>query len=733
MITIKNITIRNFLSVGQNTQAINLCESGLTLVLGKNGDIGATNSRNGVGKTSMIQAIIYALYGEPLTNIRVGNLINLINQKSMLVTIDFSRDGIDYRIERGRKPNILKFFVNNKESGSSEDNDEAKGENKHTQTEIERVIGMSHTLFKHLVALNTFTEPFLRLKPGPQREVIEELLGITQISQRDEALMERIKDTKTKIRDEETTIKAITEANARIEVAITKARESFQAWDRMQNEKTNQLTMEYNDLSQIDFDAEIEVFNKIDSWIETERELKSKRAIFQSENDSLVKESRNLTAEIKRLKDGSIANFDNQIKRLQAEIVRCEAESKKTPDTQIARLQTDAKRRETESASKLKLATLKEAELTAILTEMENADGHSCSTCGQDLDGTDHLAKVMASLTKKAEMIGSEITKYQSDVETLNAEAKAVYDEIETIRQGWEDKQSEWLEKANIIRAEIEQVKLQQETQSKEIEVKIADLENDLSELQLVIQAGLDELQEIDNSIKNLGNKPVSIYRNREQVWKMRESKDKILEEIERERSKENPHTAHIQSLESTLSMVSYETLEEQQLLLKHQEFLHKLLSGKDSFIRKKIIDQNLVYLNTRMNKYLEALALPHEVRFMPDLSVNISILGREFDFEQLSRGEMNRVILATSWSFRDIWESMNTSMNLVMVDEILDNGLDAAGAESALEILNKMARANKNVFLISHNESLIGRCNRVLMVHKNNQFTSFEENAEVI
>ena len=89
----------------------------------------------------------------------------------------------------------------------------------------------------------------------------------------------------------------------------------------------------------------------------------------------------------------------------------------------------------------------------------------------------------------------------------------------------------------------------------------------------------------------------------------------------------------------------------------------------------------------------------------------------------------MNRVILATCWSFRDVWESLNTSFNLFFLDEILDFGIDNQGAEAALAVLQTMAcDRHKNVFLISHKENLIGRADRVVLIRKENQFTTFLE-----
>jgi len=116
MINIKNLTVRNFMSVGNITQAINFDRRDLTLVLGENLDLGGDGSRNGTGKTTIINALSYALYGQALTNIRRDNLINKTNGKNMLVSLDFSVNGQDYRVERGRKSNILKSMSTVKNS-----------------------------------------------------------------------------------------------------------------------------------------------------------------------------------------------------------------------------------------------------------------------------------------------------------------------------------------------------------------------------------------------------------------------------------------------------------------------------------------------------------------------------------------------------------------------------------------------------------------------------------------
>ena len=99
-----------------------------------------------------------------------------------------------------------------------------------------------------------------------------------------------------------------------------------------------------------------------------------------------------------------------------------------------------------------------------------------------------------------------------------------------------------------------------------------------------------------------------------------------------------------------------------------------------------------------------------------------------------MSRGERTRVILGLSWAFRDIFEHMTTSINFMAVDEILDQGLDQNGVEKALETLKNMSRdRKKTILLVSHREELIPRCSQLLGVIKENGFTRFEPDYQVV
>jgi DNA repair exonuclease SbcCD ATPase subunit len=185
--------------------------------------------------------------------------------------------------------------------------------------------------------------------------------------------------------------------------------------------------------------------------------------------------------------------------------------------------------------------------------------------------------------------------------------------------------------------------------------------------------------------------------------------------------------------IRTALEVVSYDTINSLTSMKDHEEFLLKLLTNKDSFIRKKIIDQNLSYLNLRLGYYLEKIGLPHQVEFQNDLTVSIEELGRDLDFFNLSRGESNRLILSLSLAFRDVWESLYQKINVLYIDELLDSGMDSSGMESALAILKKSSRdGKKSVWLVSHRDELVARVENILRVTKSNGFTTYGSDVEI-
>ena len=579
------------MSVGNQTQAVDFDKNLLTLVLGENLDLGGddTGSRNGTGKTTIINALSYALYGEALTKIRRENLINKTNGKGMLVTVEFQTNGQNYRIERGRKPNILKFYKEDVDV-TADDIDESQGDSRQTQEDINRLLNMTHTMFKHLVALNTYTEPFLSLKPNDQREIIEQLLGITILSEKAERLKEEQKKVRDAMSEEEARIKGVETANKKVQESIDNLEIKSKAWDANKAEEIAKLTKAIASLATVDIDAEIQAHKDKKEW--------------QTQNTEQT-------------------NLNKEKASLESSLLRAERTHSKYEK------------------------------------ELQDIASKKCYTCGQELHDETH----------------------------------------QTI---------------------------------------LAEKENDVKESQTYIDGITIQLKDVQQKLDDIGDIngcPNTFYDTSEEAYNHRNNLASLEERKVEKESEKNPYSEQMEELrEQALQEITWDQMNALSEMKEHMDFLYKLLTSKDSFIRKRIIDQNLAFLNKRLQFYLERTGLPHQVVFLNDLTVQITELGRDLDFDNLSRGERNRLILSLSWAFRDVWESLYQSINLLFIDELIDNGLDAAGVESSIGILKKMARdRQKNIYLISHKDELSSRVNNILKVIKDNGFTSYSNDTEVV
>ena len=291
MIQLKDLTVKNFMSVGNQTQAVDFNKEQLTLVLGENLDQGGddTGSRNGTGKTTIINALSYALYGTALTNIKRNNLINKTNSKGMLVTLHFEKNNIDYRIERGRSPNVMKFYINDQEQQMV---DESQGDSRQTQKDIDSLLDMSHDMFKHIVALNTYTEPFLAMRTNDQRAIIEQLLGITILSEKANSLKDETKKTKDAIQEETMRINAIQTANEKIEGTVVGLQSKQRAWLSKRASDTVKLREGIDELEHLDIEKELEFHERLQNWNEHNNAISALRKELSTLEPALVRADR---------------------------------------------------------------------------------------------------------------------------------------------------------------------------------------------------------------------------------------------------------------------------------------------------------------------------------------------------------------------------------------------------------------------------------------------------------
>ena len=449
---------------------------------------------------------------------------------------------------------------------------------------------MTHAMFKHICALNTYTLPFLATKQAEQREIIEQLLGITLLSQKADLLKEKMKSAKQHLTEEKYKIESKIASNEKIQESIESLKLRSTAWQTQKNSDLEKFTDAIAELEKVDIKNELDSHKRLQKHNEMQTALKG-----------LQKE--------KAYHEDAITKADNTVEKTKADI--------------------------------------------------EFTNDARCPTCGQDLNDEKHT-----HLVDKLKTQLKESTDYSEK------------------------------------------------------------LKSDLAK----IQHGIDEVGDI-------GQIPDTYYDNIDEAYNHKGSLKDLKRQLDQTQQKEDPYAEQIEDLtKKAIQKVDYTQVNEMEDLYRHQEFLYKLLTAKDSFIRTRIIEQNLTYLNQRLAFFLGKVKLPHTVVFQPDLTVRIEELGRELDFDNLSRGERNRLILSLSWAFRDVWESLYQQINLLFIDELVDSGMDVSGVESAMAVLKDMSRTQqKNIFLISHKDELISRVNSVLKVTKENGFTNYANDVDII
>ena len=186
MITFESIRWKNFLSTGDQWTEIDFCESPSTLIVGS----------NGAGKSTMLDALCFALFNKPFRKINRGQLVNSINEKGLKVEVCFSIGKDEYRVFRGAKPNLFEVYKNNK----MVDQDAAA---KDTQKYLEQsVLKLNYKSFTQVVILGSSTfVPFMQLGASVRREVIEDLLDIQIFSNMNSLLKDRVRSAQSQSND----------------------------------------------------------------------------------------------------------------------------------------------------------------------------------------------------------------------------------------------------------------------------------------------------------------------------------------------------------------------------------------------------------------------------------------------------------------------------------------------------------------------------------------------------
>lgn len=580
------LTLRNFLSYGNNTTVVQLERPGTTLIVGEDLDnTSLGQGSNGVGKSTIINALTYAIYDKPISKVKtIDSLVNNINKKNMEVTLEFFVKDIHYRIRRERKAkagaagNNVYFYVNGADKTLDSDG---------TNKLIESVIGIPYEIFVRMVVFSASHIPFLELpathQTAPnQKDIIEELFGLTDVTQKATLLKQQIKDNEASHALKKAKLDLLEKDHARHTLQVDNAKKRVATWDASNTEHITNLFTKLEAVATIDF--------------ETEKKAHADVATLQS---LLLKEEEKLRVSQRNYRD-------------------CVKEDKTVTD---------------------ELVHLRDAK---------------CPRCLQNYAGA------------------------QTEVDELNTRSLKLSSSL----------------------VDLEALTLH-------LNNNIAELHSTLSEAsQKITVHQLDDLLEIKNQSASIKTK---------------------IAELD---SAVNPFVDSLQELmDIQVEPINYDDINETTRIIEHQKFLLKLLTKNDSFVRKSLLNKNIPYLNSRLKHYLTLFGLPHQVEFTHELTAKITQFGNALEFGLMSAGQKARINIALSFSFIDVLQRLHTKLNICMLDEVLDQGLDAVGIAAAARVIKRKARdEHLSMYIISHKSEIDGVFDGVLKVQLEKGFSHIME-----
>jgi len=705
MITFKSISMKNFMSYGNVPTVVFLDRPGTTLILGENLDNTTSGTgSNGVGKTTVINALAYALYDSPISKISKDNLINNVNGKNMEVIVNFEKDGTDYVVVRARKAgaegNFTKLLINGVDKTNA-----GLSVNK----EIEKILGIPFDLF---VRIATFTADLVAFFDLPSRhatgtnqtDLIEELFNLKTLSEKAEVLKDRMGDTEQSMAANVAKIDALKTEHERHTARITNQQGRIDTWDVQRERDLKQFDTDLNKIKNIDIDDQRERNQKrteVELQLREKRlkqqELKNEISKITLERDKSIHEVSVIRTNLKK-----IEGID--VEQQHALSIEANEFSGKLRDVQL-------KQQGIEKEIKTFAKDTKTVE-----QELSQLNDSKCPYCKQRYESESKIEELKA----KQLTLEKSLEEKSASLATIDEEVDSLTKKVAEIR------------KQIVVTNFNELLAIKKEVSS--YQSKLESLSTAIGDLDSRIQEKEADLSSVATAVTDL-TKEFNSYVGLYTVAELLDIKSKIDMYTQKLLDLENATNPHVDALKELqaqeLAPVDMSIVNELQNTIDHQKFLLKLLTKKDSFVRKALLNKSIPYLNQRLAYYLTELGLPHTVVFTEEMSAQISEFGKELDFGNLSKGQRARVNIALSFAFRDVYQSMSNQINICMLDEVLDHGLDGVGVQLAARMLKRKARDEKiSMFIVSHREEIDSTFDRKMIVQMSNRFSyvKFEE-----
>jgi DNA repair exonuclease SbcCD ATPase subunit len=426
------LRVQNFYSYGE-MQELDFTNFTSTVILIDGIDKDTEGSKIGSGKSSLMAAITYAIFGETVSNVKANEIVNYIKGKDALVELEFWVEKIKYKIERGRKPKVLNIYRRVKddtqEDGYSWDNI-SRADDKDNDIELQKLFGMNFETFLQTSFFSVASEhnkPFLNMAPTNQKKVLENIFNFDVHNLQLSIVKDKMRDEQVKLADLEASAKEIKFSNEKVQEQLDRLAKSYENFENKRQKEIQHLDEKINFYKNINVAEEKEKYDFL-------TELKDHK---QNINDAIV-----------------------DLKSSQKDVKTCI--DRETRELEILSDNYDKEKKQNESLK-----------------------GNICPTCGQDWEDQAAIKSSddkLAQYAKEMIAVDKSITEYEKSFNTIKKSLDEKRELLVTLKEAIEsidisvDKKE--LDNIDIVltnhKKELDQIKNQENHYKAEIDANLA-------------------------------------------------------------------------------------------------------------------------------------------------------------------------------------------------------------------------------------------------------------------
>lgn len=687
--TLKKITIQNFLSI--RSIVLSLQDRGLTLLKGVNKDNDCLNN-NGAGKSSIIEAIVYALYGRTLRGLKGDAVVHRIPGKNMKIFLDLTDDdGTEYRIARYRKHSVNK----NKSILYRDGKDITPKSESDFNDFIVNLLQADFLTFTSSLLYSVESFKFTSATDSEMKSTFDTMLGLDIYQKCFETVKLKLKTLNLRLTDIEW---KISDRNSKVEDLQKRIQET----EKSCQDYENNLSLKRDELSKKIQSTESEVSAESTSLDNLADELLD----LQDQKDSLKKSLDKLQSqllEVEKLKD-------------EIQSIKDEKHEHESTIKRQQRFIAEFTEQNQDNAKEIAHLHNKMSKLSQQKSELSNKIGSPCPTCGSPLTleslepAKQEIDEQVQILQNKSDKIQGKIERANTDILSAQSQIQDAQSQIQELETTLDEFQGLLEKSKNLIDEKAELQKSLQKAQEDYFQKK-----SDIKVKSATIQQLKDTVSELQDELAHLDG--VNPY-------------DEILNKYKAELKTAQDE---IQDFQKSISDLS----EEKSCL----EFWQKAYSNQG--IKSFILDDITPFLNRRVNKYLSKLSSGHiEVKFNTQTTLKTGETREKFSIEinnqdggqeysANSGGERKRIDLAINLALQDLVASRsNKRINIAIWDEVFD-ALDQTGIEKVIELLQELSSEKSTILVVSHNQHLQSYFTNTITVVKENGFSTLLEDSE--